>query len=93
MDKARAAGGPTVLRMILGRQLQALREKAGMSYDEAAAVIYSSSATVRRMEKAEGALKPTIAKVFPLRRAAEAVRYMIEDRPFGRVLMDASSRC
>ena len=24
-------GGPTVLRMILGRQLQALREKAGMS--------------------------------------------------------------
>jgi transcriptional regulator with XRE-family HTH domain len=62
MDKARAAGGPTVLRMILGRQLQALREKAGMSYDEAAAVIYSSSATVRRMEKAEGALKPLNVK-------------------------------
>jgi transcriptional regulator with XRE-family HTH domain len=62
MDKARTAGGPTVLRMILGRQLQALREKAGMSYDEAAAVIYSSSATVRRMEKAEGALKPLNVK-------------------------------
>jgi hypothetical protein len=62
MDKARAAGGPTVLRMILGRQLQALREKAQMSYDEAAAVIYSSSATVRRMEKAEGALKPLNVK-------------------------------
>jgi len=62
MDKAGAAGGPTVLRMILGRQLQALREKAQMSYDDAAAVIYSSSATVRRMEKAEGALKPLNVK-------------------------------
>ena len=55
-------GGPTVLRMILGRQLQALREKAGMSYDEAAEVIYTSSATVRRMERAEGALKPLNVK-------------------------------
>jgi len=51
-------GGPTVLRMILGRQLQALREKAQMSYDQAAAVIFASSNTVRRMEKGEGALKP-----------------------------------
>ena len=48
--------------MILGRQLQALREKAGMSYDEAAEVIYTSSATVRRMERAEGALKPLNVK-------------------------------
>ena len=55
-------GGPTVLRMILGRQLQALREKAGMSYHEAAEVIYTSSATVRRMERAEGALKPLNVK-------------------------------
>ena len=55
-------GGPTVLRMILGRQLQALREKAGMSYDEAAEAIYTSSATVRRMERAEGALKPLNVK-------------------------------
>ena len=55
-------GGPTVLRMILGRQLQALREKAGMSFDDAAAVIYTSSATVRRMERAEGALKPLNVK-------------------------------
>ena len=36
---------------------------------------------------AEGALQPTIAKVFPLAEAPEAVRYLIEDRPFGRVLM------
>jgi transcriptional regulator with XRE-family HTH domain len=55
-------GGPTVLRMILGRQLQALREKAGMTFDQAAEVIYTSSATVRRMERAEGALKPLNVK-------------------------------
>jgi NADPH2:quinone reductase len=35
----------------------------------------------------QGALQPTISKVFPLSDAAEAVRYLIEDRPFGRVLM------
>ena len=55
-------GGPTVLRMILGRQLQALREKAGISYDQAAEVIFASPNTVRRMEKAEGALKPLNVK-------------------------------
>ena len=37
----------------------------------------------------EGALHPTIAKIFPMSEAAEAVRYLIEDRPFGRVLMHA----
>jgi transcriptional regulator with XRE-family HTH domain len=55
-------GGPTVLRMILGRQLQALREKAGLSYDQAAEAIYSSQWTVRRMERAEGGLKPLTVK-------------------------------
>ncbi len=55
-------GGPTVLRMILGRQLQALREKAQMSYEQAAEVIFASPNTVRRMEKAEGALKPLNVK-------------------------------
>jgi transcriptional regulator with XRE-family HTH domain len=53
---------PTVLRMILGRQLQALREKAGLSYAEAAEVIYSSEWTVRRLERAEGGLKPLMVK-------------------------------
>jgi transcriptional regulator with XRE-family HTH domain len=48
--------------MILGRQLQALREKAGLSYDQAAAVIYTSPHTVRRMERAEGGLKPLNVK-------------------------------
>ena len=58
MTEPRPGGGPTVLRMILGRQLQALREKAGMSYEQAAAAIVSSPYTVRRMERAEGGLKP-----------------------------------
>jgi len=35
----------------------------------------------------EGALQPTIGKVFALTEAAEAVRYLIEDRPYGRVIM------
>jgi Domain of unknown function (DUF5753)/Helix-turn-helix domain len=55
-------GSPTVLRMILGRQLQALREKAGFSYIQAAEVIYSSEWTIRRMERAEGGLKPLTVK-------------------------------
>lgn len=55
-------GGPTALRMILGRQLQALREKAEMSVDEAAEAIYSSPFTIRRMERAEGGLKPLTVK-------------------------------
>jgi hypothetical protein len=56
------AGGPTALRMILGRQLQSLREKAEMSFDEAAAAILSSPFTIRRMERAEGGLKPLTVK-------------------------------
>lgn len=35
----------------------------------------------------EGALQPAVGKVFPLAEAAEAVRYLIEDRPYGRVIM------
>ena len=62
MNQTRPGSGPTVLRMMLGRQLQALREKAGMSYDEAAEAVYVSPYTVRRMEKAEGALKPLTVK-------------------------------
>jgi DNA-binding XRE family transcriptional regulator len=57
-----APGGPTVLRMILGRQLQALREKAGLSYEQAAEEIYASAWTLRRMEKAEVGLKLNYVK-------------------------------
>jgi NADPH2:quinone reductase len=35
----------------------------------------------------EGALQPAIGKVFPMSAAPEAVRYLIEGKPFGRVLM------
>ena len=62
MAQTRPASGPTVLRMILGRQLQALREKAGLSYEQAAEAIYSSPWTIRRMEGAEGGLKPLTVK-------------------------------
>jgi hypothetical protein len=55
-------GGPTVLRMLLARQLQALREKAGMTYEQAAEAIYSSPWTIRRMERAGGGLKPLTVK-------------------------------
>jgi NADPH2:quinone reductase len=39
---------------------------------------------------AEGALTPTIARIFPLAEAAEAMRFLIEDRQFGRVLLKVS---
>jgi transcriptional regulator with XRE-family HTH domain len=55
-------GSPTVLRMILARQLQALREKAGMSHEQAARAIDSSESTIRRMERAEGGLEPLTVK-------------------------------
>jgi hypothetical protein len=48
--------------MLLARQLQALREKAGMTYEQAAEAIYSSPWTIRRMERAEGGLKPLTVK-------------------------------
>jgi transcriptional regulator with XRE-family HTH domain len=53
---------PTALRMILGRQLHDLREKAGLSYEQAAEAIYASAWTIRRMERAEGGLKPLSVK-------------------------------
>src|ERR1700687_138649 len=34
-----------------------------------------------------GAVKPIVAKTFPLTEAAEALRYLIEGRPFGRVVL------
>jgi NADPH2:quinone reductase len=34
-----------------------------------------------------GAIKPIVAKTFPLAEAAEALRYLVEGRPFGRVVL------
>src|SRR6266568_3144920 len=62
VTETQPGGSPTVLRMILARQLQALREKAGMSYEQAGEAIYSSEWTIRRMERAEGGLKPLTVK-------------------------------
>ncbi|MEV6838466.1 helix-turn-helix transcriptional regulator [Streptomyces sp. NPDC051133] len=46
-------GAPSVLRMILGRQLEELRGRAGLSYAEAGAAIGVSHSTIRRMEAAK----------------------------------------
>jgi NADPH2:quinone reductase len=34
-----------------------------------------------------GAIKPIVAKAFPLAEAATALRYLVEGRPFGRVVL------
>ena len=35
-----------------------------------------------------GAVKPIVARTFALEDAAEALRYQIESRPFGRVVLE-----
>ncbi|GHA26789.1 transcriptional regulator [Streptomyces canarius] len=55
VSERRAA--PTVGQVVLGKRLQELREAAGLSREEAARVLRVASATVRRMEMAEVALK------------------------------------
>jgi transcriptional regulator with XRE-family HTH domain len=55
VSERRAA--PTVGQVVLGKRLQELREAANLSREEAAQVLRVASATVRRMEMAEVALK------------------------------------
>ncbi|MEV0552535.1 helix-turn-helix transcriptional regulator [Streptomyces sp. NPDC050597] len=60
MSEARSGVGtsaPTVLRMILGRRLQELRQGAGVSLEDAAKALHVKPLTIRRLEKAEVALK------------------------------------
>lgn len=46
------------------------------------------AATTRLLEwLASGIIDPTVGDTFPLERAAEAQRHLIEERPFGRVLL------
>jgi transcriptional regulator with XRE-family HTH domain len=67
VGEARAGGAPTVLRVILGKRLHDLREKAGHSYEEAARALDVTHATVRRMEKAEVGLRiPYVEKLLAL---------------------------
>ena len=56
MPEPRSA--PTVGQIILGVRLRQLREQAGCSFADAAGALSVNTATVRRMEKAEVALKP-----------------------------------
>ncbi|MBL1098742.1 helix-turn-helix domain-containing protein [Streptomyces coffeae] len=62
MGEARSA--PTVGQMVLGMRLRDLREKADVSYEEAARALHVNQTTVRRMEKAEVGLKlPYVEKL------------------------------
>lgn len=60
----RPGGAPTVLRMVLGKRLQDLREQAGISLEAAGRALDVTHATIRRMEKAEVGLKiPYVEKL------------------------------
>ena len=64
MPEARPPAAPTVLRVVLGKRLADLREKAGLTYEQAARALDVTHATVRRMEKAEVGLKlPYVEKL------------------------------
>ncbi|MEU8708454.1 helix-turn-helix transcriptional regulator [Streptomyces sp. NPDC048565] len=63
MSEARSStSAPTVLRMILGRRLQEMRLGAGASLEDAAKALRVTTLTIRRLEKAEVALKPLYAE-------------------------------
>jgi transcriptional regulator with XRE-family HTH domain len=57
VSDVRSGAAPTVRRIVLGRRLQDLRERAGLSYEQAAAALDVTHSTIRRMEKAEVSLK------------------------------------
>lgn len=46
-------GAPSVLRMILGRQLEELRTRAGLTFEQAGEAIGVSHSTIRRLEAAK----------------------------------------
>jgi NADPH:quinone reductase len=50
-----------------------------------AAVADAWNSTVSLLKS--GAIKPIVAKTFPLAEAADALRYLVEGRPFGRVVL------
>jgi NADPH2:quinone reductase len=50
-------------------------------------VVVSEAWTVIVSLLKSGAIKPIVAKTFPLADAAEALRYLVEGRPFGRVIL------
>lgn len=63
-QEARAGGTPTVMRVLLGKRLQDLREKAGLQYEQAALALDVTPATILRMETATATLKlPYVEKL------------------------------
>jgi len=51
------------------------------------AAVWSTAWSVIFALLQSGAVKPIVAKTFPLTEATEALRYLIEGRPFGRVVL------
>ncbi|MEW2220288.1 helix-turn-helix transcriptional regulator [Streptomyces sp. NPDC006990] len=63
-DSRTGGAAPTVLRVVLGKRLQHLRERAGVTFEQAARSLDVTHATIRRMEKAEVGLKvPYVEKL------------------------------
>ncbi|MFI5758644.1 helix-turn-helix domain-containing protein [Streptomyces sp. NPDC051569] len=64
MSEPRSA--PTIGQLVLSRQLQARRERAGLTRDQAGKLLRVTAATIRRMEMAEVGLKiPYIQMLLP----------------------------
>ncbi|WP_327238037.1 helix-turn-helix domain-containing protein [Streptomyces sp. NBC_01317] len=64
MSEPRSA--PTVGQLVLSRRLRVLREKAGLTREQAGALLRVTAATVRRMEAAEVGLKiPYVQMLLP----------------------------
>jgi transcriptional regulator with XRE-family HTH domain len=63
VTEARTGSAPTVLRIVLGKRLGALREKAKVTREEAATALDVTPLTVRRMENSEVGLKVPYVRV------------------------------
>jgi NADPH2:quinone reductase len=60
--------------------------KGFMLFSESAAVWTAAWSVISGL-LASGQVKPIVARTFALEDAAEALRYLIEERPFGRVIL------
>jgi transcriptional regulator with XRE-family HTH domain len=57
VSETRTGTAPTVMRIVLGKRLGALREKARVTREDAASVLDVTPLTIRRMENSEVSLK------------------------------------
>ena len=60
--------------------------KSFMLFSQPVSAWAEAWATIKELLKS-GQVKPIVAKTFPLEDAAEALQYLVEGRPFGRVLL------